>query len=73
MGAADQGCERGRRYAGGAAFDLQIRYWTNRLLRVLSSRLQRAHANLDAVVGCEPLRHQRWQQDVGLSELFDNK
>ena len=72
MGAADQGCERGGGYSGGAAFDLQIGCRAKRLLRALDSRLQRAHANLDAVVGCEPLRHQRWQQDVSLSELLDN-
>ena len=31
MGAIDQRCERGRRYAGRAAFDLQVRSWTIRL------------------------------------------
>ncbi len=72
MGAADQGCERGRRYAGGAAFDVQIGRRASRLLRALRGRLQRAHANLDAIVGCKPLRNQRRQQDVGLSELLDD-
>ena len=72
MGAADQGCERGGRDAGGAAFDVQIGRRVSRLLRVLRGRLQRAHANLDPIVGGEPLRHQRRQQNVCLSELLDN-
>jgi hypothetical protein len=72
MGAADQGCERGRRDIGGAAFDLQIGGGMIGFARVMHGRLQRAHANLDPVVGGEPFRDQRRQQNVGLSELLDN-
>ena len=42
------------------------------LARVMRGRLQRAHAHLDAVVGGEAFRDQRRQQNVGLSELFDD-
>ena len=72
MGAADQGCERGRRDAGGAAFDLQIGCRMIGLARVMRGRLQRAHAHLDPVVGGEAFRDQRRQQNVGLSELLDD-
>ena len=72
MGAADQGRERGRRDAGGAAFHVQIGRRVIRLLRMMGGGLQRAHANLDPVVRGQPFRHQRRQQNVGLSELLDN-
>ena len=39
---------------------------------MMCGSLERAHANLDTIIGGEPLRHQRRQQNVGLSELFDN-
>ena len=72
MGAADQGRERGGRDSGGAAFDVQVGGGMIGLARMMGGRLQRAHANLDAVVGGEALRDQRWQQNVGLSELLDD-
>ena len=72
MGAADQGCERSRRNAGGAAFDVQIGRRKIGRLRAMGGRLQRAHAHLDSVVGGQPFGDQRRQQDVGLSELLDD-
>ena len=46
----------------------------NDRIKVRMSALQSAahHANLDPVVGGEPFRDQRRQQNVGLSELFDD-
>ena len=72
MGAADQGCERGRRNAGGATFDVQVGRGVIGLSRMIRGGLQRAHANLDPVVRGQPFRNQRRQQNVSLSELLDN-
>jgi hypothetical protein len=35
---------------------------------MMRGSLERAHANLDMIIGGQPFRKERWQQNVGLAE-----
>ncbi|MGX1048677.1 hypothetical protein [Bradyrhizobium diazoefficiens] len=72
MGAADQRCDRGWCNAGGVTLDRKLAGGTIGILRMPSRRLERTHPHFDAVIGGKPFRHQRGQQDVALSEFFDD-
>ena len=54
------------------AFRPQVDHRLAGSARMLRSRLQGAHAHLDAVIGRQSLRNEGRQQEIGLSELFDD-